>query len=217
MTKPKIKIYFVESSKEKLINTQKTELRKIILQNAKMACKIFGVPLVTFVVRPDKKLVIPETGEGAITLTEDQIGIYIDVKEMKKLRARLPQTIYHELNHAARGHNALHSKSTLLQSMVAEGLGSVAEEEFFPGHIAPYAKYSRTEIEKYLQIFKRHVKDKNYNYYEWFHGANKKFPRWLGYKVGAYIIRQAKANTGLTTVELTKMPAGKILEISKVL
>ncbi|MBI4095362.1 MAG: hypothetical protein HY438_00715 [DPANN group archaeon] len=209
----KIRIYFIESLKEKLTKTQKSELRKIILQNAKKACKIFGVPLVSFIVRQDKKLVIPETGESAITLTEDQIGIYVDVRRIKQLRARLPQTIYHELNHAARGHNALHSKSTLLQAIIAEGLAIAVEEEFF-NNIPPYGKYTKKEVEKYLKILNKNLHVKKYDYYEWFHGAGK-LPRWLGYKVGAYIVKQAKANTGLTTVKLTRVPAEKIFEMGQ--
>jgi uncharacterized protein YjaZ len=103
--------------------------------------------------------------------------------------------------------------ASLLEAAVTEGLATVFEEEMDNKHSALYGRYEK-QIHKYIRLFKKSMK-KGFNHSEWFFGSGK-FPRWLGYKIGAYVVRSAKQRTGLTTVDMLKMPAKKIYRLSRI-
>jgi uncharacterized protein YjaZ len=194
-------------------------LKKVILEHAKKAAKFLDIKFVNIVVYPNQKLSIPETGEGGYTPCEDWFRISIDpsrsrrglVKIIKKI---IPSTVYHEMNHAARWQSQGYGVS-LPEAIISEGLAIVFAEEQWKEFEVPWGKYTKNEIKRLLKMVKERKSDndKPYNHAEWFFGKGK--PRWLGYKVGAFIIRSLrKKRPEIEISELTKFDFKKIIDLS---
>ena len=215
----KVSINYVKTepylSKEEIIF-----LDRIIKKHALIAGRILDITTVTITVYPKSSWAIPETGEGGYTPSGDWIQIYIDPKNknyiLKEIAEKhLPATIYHEMNHIARWRSAGYG-TNLLETIISEGLASVFEKEHWTIFIAPWAEYSEKEIVDSLDILRKRDKSKDniYNHAEWFYGKGN-LPRWIGYKVGIYIIEKARENFPKTTwKELIEMKAKEIIEMS---
>jgi len=204
----KLNTYFLESEKLKFSKKQVSEISDVIEEHATIAGNIFGLKLLNFTVYPTKK-VIRETGESGFTESSDFIRLGIDPDRTdKSVKNVVPSTIYHEICHAAR-QRKLDFSRTLLDAVISEGLATAFEEKMFPRFVAPWGIYSKLEIDKLLKIFDGHRTDRSYNYFEWFQGMGK-LPRWLGYKVGAYLIRTIK---NPDFAKLTIMPSDKVYSL----
>lgn len=219
--KTRIHIQFLTTEK-KLSGTEEKLLLKTIRKHASRAGLILGVSLVNITVYPNSKFVIPETGEGGYTPSKDWFHIYIDPTKNKKelnkiIKNVIPATIYHEMNHAARWKYTGYG-TNLLEAMVTEGLATAFSEERWEKFKAPWADFTMKEINKLLKIVrKRNTRnDNNYNHAEWFYGTGK-LPRWIGYKIGTYIVKSfKKENKSKTWNQLIKMKAEKIIKLSGV-
>jgi uncharacterized protein YjaZ len=65
-----------------------------------------------------------------------------------------------------------------------------------------------------LRILKKDGQSEKYSHDEWFFGRGKK-PRWIGYKLGSYIVRSAKErNAGLTALKMVEMKTNEIANLS---
>ena len=213
----KINIFFLESLKLKLSPEQKTRISNVIKVHATKAGKMFRLKLLNFTVScdDDKYKVISQIGMGASAMDESWINITVNPKKFGIfIEKYLPGLIYHEASHIFRGHFNQYGR-TLLQTVVSEGLAIVLEEENIPNLTVLYGIYSEKSILKYISTFKKKMHSKKFNYSEWFFGTGK-YPNWLGYYIGAYIVRKAKENNpDLTADKLMSKPADYILKLSK--
>lgn len=217
---PKIFIHFLKT-KNGLSQETADFLEKTIEKYATEACHLLDIVYVNISVYQNKNFTISETGEGGYAASYDWFHIYIDpTKSENKLKKiisnHIPSTVYHELNHVARW-NSVGYGSTLLEAIISEGLASVFESEKWKKSKTPWAKYSQKEILSMLEIFKKRKKtdDANYNHQEWFYG-NGKLPKWIGYKLGVYIICLIrKNNPEISWKKLMKMNAKKIFKLAK--
>lgn len=161
-----------------------------------------------------------ETGESGYAPSKDWIQIWIDPKNQKYgfkevIEKHIPATVYHEMNHAARWGTVGYG-DTLLQAIVTEGLACVFEKEQWKEFVAPWAAFDEEEIARLMKILqgRDEAKDGAYNHSEWFYGGGK-LPRWIGYKLGAYIVGQFREkNSGLSWPEMVKLPAEGIIDKS---
>ncbi|MGH9783492.1 MAG: DUF2268 domain-containing putative Zn-dependent protease, partial [Terriglobia bacterium] len=104
---------------------------------------------------------------------------------------------------------------TLLDAVVFEGLANTFAEEQWPMFDAPWTRYSEPELTPFLRILKKDGHSEKYSHDEWFFGQGKK-PRWIGYKLGSYIVRFAKErNAGLTALKMVKLATKEIASLSK--
>lgn len=128
----------------------------------------------------------------------------------------LKVTICHECNHIARWQSVGYGTS-LLEATVSEGLATSYEKQVCGSYPIKHGDYSN--IEELLQFYRERntEEDERYNHGEWFFGKNEKYPKWLGYRVGTYIVEEVlKNNPSFLLTEITKMPAAKILALSNV-
>ncbi|GAC1413591.1 MAG: hypothetical protein NVSMB66_5790 [Candidatus Doudnabacteria bacterium] len=144
--------------------------------------------------------------------------IRITIPERKFNIKELDATIYHELNHVARGYSETQNIANginLLEAVVAEGLGTYYEMSKVKGIPYPHGEYNLTDLSKHFKSFKNNLKNKNYNHFEWFFGEGNK-PNMFGYRMGKYIVDEALSNTELSVERLTGLPASKILKLSRI-
>jgi len=200
------------------LRKQKMEhLQDVINTHARKAGKLLDIDLLNITVHFSQD-VIPETGEAGYASGKDWIRITIDptrkVKELQKIiNDIIPATVYHEANHIAREKYTGESEN-LLEAIISEGLADVFAEECWHKFKAPWGAYQQKKIQPFLKSLKNEKNDKKYSHGDWFFGTGKR-PRWLGYKLGNYIVHSAKNNNpGLTVLKMTKMTASEIVKLS---
>lgn len=128
----------------------------------------------------------------------------------------LKATIYHECNHILRWQSVGYGTS-LIEATISEGIATSYEKMICAPYVIKHADHSN--IEELLKYYRERNKDEDttYNHWEWFFGTHNKYPRWLGYKVGSYIVDEAMKNKpSMTFTEITKMSAEEILAISNI-
>lgn len=192
-------------------------LREVVDKHARKAGKLLGVDLLNITVHFSKN-VIPETGEAGYAAGKDWIQITIDptrkpTELQKIINDIIPATVYHEVNHIAREKHVGESKN-LLEAIVAEGLADVFAEEHWSKFKAPWSTYQQKKIKPFLKNLKNEKNSREYSHSDWFFGTGK-YPRWLGYKLGSYIVQSAKEkNPNMAALKMTKMTVNKIVKLS---
>jgi uncharacterized protein YjaZ len=213
-----MKIHFAESKYwEKLPANFRPKYTREIKRAFEEVSKLlpFGSKHVNFFVQPRTYGLIEETGDNARTLNSEFIELAFDptrdTKGLKVILSGVRPAVYHEMNHAARFNIPIFHK-TFLDNCVLEGLATVFTRDY-AGEDAGWAKYPKN-VADWLQ----EIVDKNDMFY-WQHYMFKHPDgrRWMGYKVGTYIIDQAMKNSGKSVIELTKLECKDILKLSKVL
>ena len=190
-----------------------------ISNHARKGGKLLGIDFLNITVHLNKDRVIPETGEVGFAMGDDWIHITVDPTRRRKelgqiITTIIPSTIYHEMSHIARNKYVGRHK-TLLDAVVFEGVANTFAEEQWPMFAPPWTQYSEQEMIPFLKILKKQGQSENYSHDEWFFGRGKK-PRWIGYKLGSYIIRSAKErNEGLTALKVAKVDTKEIATLSK--
>jgi uncharacterized protein YjaZ len=158
------------------------------------------VEVVIFSASPE--LIIPEVGIGAHATVQGDIVMNMDFSRhdiRRIIKKELPSTVYHEFSHVVRKtvHAALYS--TLLESLVTEGIASYVEKKVCKSKV-PYIKPIRNEM-KYWKLAQRILGKKRYSYEDhsaWFYGT-KKLPRWIGYRLGYLMVAGYMKNNPKTS------------------
>jgi len=195
---------------EKINNTDWLLIKDSVKKHAKIGCEALSIKTLNVTIYPNKDWCIKQTGDGGYTANFDWIQVFIDpAKSVSKIiNLSFPATLYHEMNHARRMIKIGFGK-TLLETVISEGLAIVFAEEMFKNFEAPWGKYSEEEIKRLYKVFISHKDDENFNYQEWFLGFGK--PHWLGYKIGAHIVRGLKEKgKKFSSIKLVDTPASKI-------
>jgi hypothetical protein len=163
----------------------------------------------TLRVRPGKG-VIPETGESGEASAPAAIYWTIDPEHPRGIREiaelQLRPTLFHECHHLVRG-AALGLSSALRDVVIAEGLATVFERDAagasplwgaYPPEVAVWAR-------EVLALRSDASRD------EWM----RRHPdgrRWVGYKVGTYLVDLAVAVTRRSAADLVTAPAEEIID-----
>lgn len=206
----KFNIVFLQSE-EKFSLSQKKEIRKIIRKEGSAAAKILSITgLMNFTVYPfDSKYI------GGYTQAVDWIRITISLKKHDKNDLRA--LVNHEMHHTVRGWYPIsnNEQKTLLDALFAEGLAASFESEQVPEWKAPYQKYTKVLIHRWLPYVKKEVYSINYDYEAWFWGKGK--PMAIGYKIGIYLVDEIlKNNPSLSHKDLFKKSSKELLKLSKI-
>lgn len=170
---------------------------------------------------PNHKWTEETDGVDGDALSAGVLQVRLDLRNEKfplniLLGTPLKGLIYHETNHVARWQGPGYGW-TLFEATISEGLATVYEKMITEPHPMPHADYSN--IAELLPYYKNRNRDedKGYNHSSWFFGMDTNYPKYLGYKVGTYIVDQALVmNPSLSIKDLTLMEAEKVLELSKV-
>ncbi len=187
------------------------EIKKAYKQVAKLLP--FGSPHINFFVQPRTYVLIEETGDNARTLNSEFIELAFDPTRDKKglevILAGVRHAVFHEMHHAARYNIPLMHK-TFLDNCILEGLATVFTRDYAQED-AGWAKYP-DDVQEWLQ----EIIDKNdmfyWQEYMFMHPDGR---RWIGYKVGTYIIDEALKKSGKTVIELTQLECGEIMKLAE--
>lgn len=144
-------------------------------------------------------LIIPEDGVGGKTYASDFVVLSID--QQNTTPAAISEMLVHELAHAIRwGKNPEWSKN-LFCELVSEGLALHLEAEFVKTQskktffLEKILNHNDAENRAMFGRLKLEFVAERYDYDAIFFG-NHQWPRWAGYSVGYYIVKEYLARTG---------------------
>ena len=156
--------------------------------------------------------VIPEYGSGAYTsnsrlilLTIDPGLPYGEEKQLEYVR----HAVFHEMSHASRFEQGLFHPD-FLDRCVLEGLATVFERD--KGGAEPlYGDYEPEECKVWIdEIEAEYTEDKHYEYMF----RHRDGRRWIGYKVGTWIVDEAIRKSGKSIEELTRSESAEIRQLA---
>lgn len=154
---------------------------------------------VIFVADPSK--VIKEVGIGGFTPNRHLVYVYID-PEFDVTEDEIYATLCHELSHARR-YDGEGYGTTLFDSMIFEGIATAFEKEATKGKSFVVKEIeSRSNTDKLFKYAEGEFSLKSFNYYRWFIQGDAWIPRWAGYEIGYYVVREYMKKTHKKASEL---------------
>lgn len=139
--------------------------------------------------------VIPETGETGMALHKDLLTLQINPWSEKGLdwiiNTYLRGTVFHEIHHCTR-YKTFDRQTSLLDETIIEGLATAFERDH-AGSKPLWGDYSEIPITEWTEELLAHKDETDFDYLKWFF-ATDDGRRWLGYRVGTYIVDQALEN-----------------------
>jgi hypothetical protein len=155
--------------------------------------------------------VIPETGESGRVVGRREMVITLDPVHPggvgRLIEDRLRATFFHEACHLARL-NCVVLNAEPIALTFHEGL-AVAFERDAADSTAPYADYSGLPVALLTHmLISGRVEDLD----SWFYGSVRQ-GRWLGYRVGTFLVDRIMSATSLEIHELVSVRTGELLDI----
>lgn len=210
-----MKIHFADSSYQ-IADDFKRRYVAEIKHAYEQASKLlpFGSRHINFFVQPREYNLIPETQDNAHTYNSEFIELAFNPlageKGLAVILDGVRASVFHEMNHAAR-FNIPIFHSSFLENCIMEGLATVFEREFGKAD-PPYGKYP-DNVADWLREITTKRDTLAWNDYMFDHPDGR---RWIGYKVGTYIVDEAMNHSGKTVIELTQMECSEILKLANV-
>lgn len=154
---------------------------------------------------------IAEDGIAGKTLHSRLIVLSIDKQQCKISEDFVFETICHEMSHSLRWEKLPEYAETMFDGMILEGLAVALEEEamiklgrrnqqFF---LREMQKTPQAEIDKIIAALQDNFEDKAYDYTKIFFTGDDVLPRWAGYKLGYYFMKQYLHQTSQTIAQAT--------------
>lgn len=154
---------------------------------------------------------IAEDGIAGKTLHSRLIVLSIDKQQRKISEDFVFETICHEMSHSLRWEKLPEYAETMFDGMILEGLAVVLEEEamvktgrqdkqFF---LKEMQKTPQVEIDKMIAVLKDKLEGKVYDYNKIFFTGDDILPRWAGYRLGYYFVKQYLRQTDQNIVQAT--------------
>lgn len=166
---------------------------------------------INFLVQPSPYDLIPETHDAARTINSELIRLAFDPAYAKEhtgeILSHIKPSVYHEMNHAARFNIPIWHKS-LLEWCLMEGLATVFERDRAGGKPL-WGEYPEN-VADWLDEVKK-AKDSERDKIMFRHSDGR---RWIGYKVGTYMIDEAIKKSGKTIEELTALECDEIFKLA---
>ncbi len=165
-------------------------------------------------VRPHFVGIIPEYGVGGYAHDSQFVEVWFDEKVpygIEKLKECLHQTVFHELNHASR-YNTTEFDPSFLNYAVSEGLATVFERDF----AASKPLYGVYENEETMHEWYKEIASGDWSKKEELFFDSSDGRRWIGYKVGTWLVDMAVKNSAKNVIELTSLPCQQIIKFANV-
>jgi uncharacterized protein YjaZ len=165
---------------------------------------------ITLVVQTGKQHVIPETGETGTIAQPSSVYWTVDPDRdvLSIIRKELRPTLFHELHHLAR--EARVARVALLDSVVTEGLATAFERDF--GGVHPPWGEPPPEIEQWTREVMAEPPTAPREKWLSRHPDGR---RWIGLRVGTFLVDRAMKTSGRTSAELVSVPTAEILQMAK--
>lgn len=210
-----MKIFFAESPYDippDFIRQYEVQVRRA--HDEVMKLLPFGSDRINFFVQPREFDLMDETDDHARVHNSNFIELAfnptLDSKGMERILRDLRPSVYHELNHAARYNVPIWHKS-FLDDCILEGLANVFAREY-ADEKAPWADYP-DDVELWISEIKDAGSTINYEHYLYNHPDGR---RWIGYKVGTYIVDTAMSKSGKSILELSSMECSEIFDLAEI-
>jgi hypothetical protein len=155
---------------------------------------------------PDK--VMPETGDRAWTIAPNGVAWRVDPSRKEGVvaiaRAQLRSVLFHELHHAVRTVEVF--EIDIRGHVVCEGLATAFERDF-GGSSPPWGQYP-AEVDAWTREVLALPKDAPQKMWMSRHPDGR---RWIGYRVGTFLVDCAMRASGKTSADLVREPTDAIL------
>lgn len=210
-----MKIFFAESEydvSEEFIRRYKTTVTKAFGEVSQILP--FGSKHVNFVVQPRTYNLIDVSNDNGHAhnseLIEMAFNPTLDEDGIEKLLVSARAVVYHEMNHAARFHVPIYHK-TFFDNCIFEGLGSAFERDYAGAKVlwAEYPDNVADWVEEIISL----PQAPNWWDYAFRHPDGR---RWMAYKIGTYIVDQAKQKSGKLIPDLTRLSGDEILRLAEI-
>ena len=154
---------------------------------------------------------IAEDGIAGKTFHSRLIMLSIDKSQHEISEDFIFETICHEMSHSLRWEKLPEYAETMFDGMILEGLAVVLEEEVMADSgrrdqqffLREVQKTSQAEIDKMIAALKDSLENKVYDYNKIFFTGDNVLPRWAGYKLGYYFVKQHLHQTSQTIAQAT--------------
>ncbi|MDO4781578.1 MAG: DUF2268 domain-containing putative Zn-dependent protease [Candidatus Saccharibacteria bacterium] len=154
---------------------------------------------------------IAEDGVAGKTLHSRLIMLSIDKQQHGINEDFVFETICHEMSHSLRWEKLPEYAETMFEAIILEGLAVALEEEamlsagrqniqFF---LREMQKTSQQEIDQMISVLKDNFSDAQYDYHRIFFTGDDALPRWAGYRLGYYFVKQYLHQTGQGIAQAT--------------
>ena len=209
-------LHFLNTEEYQFSQNEQAKIEKIT-ENAYREAKNL-LPMLSeqlnITVQPSDR-VIPETGETATAVHKDLINLNINPDFEKGIDwvvdRHVYATVFHEAHHCAR-YKKYPEEESLLGNAVMEGLASIFERDYAE-HPPLWSDYSQVPIQEWTEELLAHKDETDFDYGSWFFFSSDD-RRWIGYRVGTYIVDQALTNhTNETPATLVHASPGYIVEM----
>lgn len=154
---------------------------------------------------------IPEDGITGKTHHSRHIAIAIDTKQAPINHDIVFETICHEMSHSLRWEKLPERATTLFKGMILEGLAVVLEEtalaetgrrkqQFF---LMQMQSTTQEMTDAMIARLKNDFDAQQYDYDTIFYTGDETLPRWAGYRLGYYFVKQHLQTTGSSIYDAT--------------
>lgn len=211
-----MKIFFAESSYEisdEFRHRYETELQSAYDEASSLLSTTSKH--INFFVQPREYDLIDETDDHGRAHNSDFLELAfnptLDTAGLNAVIANIKPTVFHEVNHAAR-FNIPIWHATFLDGCIMEGLANVFARQY-AHEKALWADYTQENAAAWLREIRDIGEGIAYDEYMYKHPDGR---RWIGYKVGTYIVDEAIKKSGKSVIELTSMECADILKLADV-
>ena len=146
---------------------------------------------------------IAEDGIAGKTLHSRLIVLSIDKQQRKISEDFVFETICHEISHSLRWEKLPEYAETMFDVMILEGLAVALEEEAMVETGRQDKQFFLKEIQKTPQAEIDKFEGKVYDYNKIFFTGDDILPRWAGYRLGYYFVKQYLRQTDQNIVQAT--------------
>lgn len=193
------------------LSDSEAAIRGLIEETFERVRLLLNVDGVTMTVTSNQARVIPGYGVGGFAPNGFSMEIAIDPafpSLTDVLSDRVPVIVAHELHHNARWRGPGYG-STLLESMVSEGLADHFAVELLDAPLAPWSNAFPPSRDQELLDRARPLFDStSFGFSAWFFGVGTDLPRWTGYTLGYRLVEDfQEQNPGRTAADLVNTPA----------
>lgn len=210
-----MKIFFADSEYD-LSAEFVRQYKNVVTKAFKEVSQIlpFGSPHVNFVVQPREYNLIDVTHDAGHTHNSELIELAfdptLDETGLKNILVSARAVIYHEMNHAARFNVPVWHK-TFFDNCILEGLATAFERDYAGAKVL-WAEYPDNVEECIQEIINLEITP-NWRDYAFQRDDGR---HWMAYKIGTYIVDQAKQKSDKAIPELTQLSCNEILRLAEI-
>ena len=163
--------------------------------------------------------VVPETGETGLAPQPGYVSWTVDPSQPEGIvaiaRTHLRSTLFHELHHLARGYvvRGGEPRTSFMDAVVSEGMATAFQRDF-AGTAPPWGDYP-DDVTAWVDELLALPMSAYGSYQQWMfqHPDGR---RWIGYRVGTYIVDQAMLASGLSSADLVLTRTEDVLSLAGV-